>query len=385
LIRILNIVGARPQIIKAAAISRTIKNNFADKIEDIILHTGQHYDLKMSEVFFNEMEIHSPRYNLNIGSNSHGKQTAAMISGLEELMGKEKPDYVLIYGDTNSTLAAAIVASKMQLPIAHIEAGMRSFNKSMPEEINRIMSDHVSSILFAPTTTGILNLKKEGFSLENKMPFTMDNPGVFHCGDIMFDNALYYKNISNSYTDILKTNKLTSKNYALVTLHRPVNTDIHERLNDIFEALNEISLRKGIIMLVPLHPRTKKILEKSLKRSLYSSINSNINFIITEPASYLEMVVLESNAFLIITDSGGVQKEAYFYHCPSIILRAETEWVELVECGAAKLVDANKQMILDAYDHFEKLETLNFPEIFGNGDAANFICNILIKNQSVSK
>jgi UDP-GlcNAc3NAcA epimerase len=380
LIRIFNIVGARPQIIKAAALSRKIKFNYSQEIEDIILHTGQHYDIKMSEVFFKEMDIPNPRYNLNIGSASHGKQTAAMISDLEVVLEREKPDYIVIYGDTNSTLAAAIVGSKMNIPIVHIEAGMRSFNKLMPEEVNRILSDHVSTLLFTPTKTGLNNLKNEGFNMNNNLPFNMDNPGIFHCGDIMYDNALFYKSITKSYTHFLNKSGITRNEYALVTLHRPINTDIKERLNEIFSALYEISVKKQMTLFLPLHPRTKKNLESLLEKSLYNSILSDKNFIIAEPVSFLEMIVLESNAAIIITDSGGVQKEAYFYKKPSIILRAETEWVELVDCGAAKLVDADKNKIMNAFDYYSNSKPLKYPDIFGNGDAAGFICDIMIKN-----
>lgn len=380
MIKVLNIVGARPQIIKAAAISRAIKAKFNNKIEDIILHTGQHYDPEMSDIFFTEMDIPSPKFNLNIGSASHGRQTSSMITGIEEVVEIVKPDYVLIYGDTNSTLAGAVVASKLHIPVAHVEAGMRSFNKLMPEEINRIMSDHVSTLLFSPTRTGISNLLREGFRLDNIKPYTMDNPGVFHCGDIMFDNALYYKEKARGKINLFQSFAVKPDDYILVTLHRPVNTDVPERLNNIFDALLEIVNSSGLSVVLPLHPRTEKVLENVLNKSLYKSIYSDPRFKITKPASYFEIIMLESNARVVLTDSGGVQKEAFFYNRPVIILRAETEWTELLESGAARLADASKNLIVDSFYYFKDYKAVGNPEIFGDGDAASFICNVLTEN-----
>lgn len=380
MIKVLNIIGARPQIIKAAAISRAIRSEYSAEIEEIILHTGQHYDHKMSDIFFSEMDIRIPKYNLGIGSGSHGQQTAQMISRIEEVIEKDNPDYVIIYGDTNSTLAGAIVASKLHIPLVHIESGMRSFNKSMPEEINRIMSDHVSTLLFCPTTTAINNLLKEGFQLNNTKPFTMDNPGVFHCGDIMYDNAIYYKEKAKQKINVFNCYGVNPNEYILVTLHRPINTDIPERLNNIFEALNEIIVTNNIAIVLPLHPRTEKFLEQSLNKSLLKAIRSNKLFKITKPASYFEIIELESNSKMVLTDSGGVQKEAFFYNKPVIILRAETEWTELVEIGAAKLADADKNLILDSFNHFKNYIMIENNNMFGDGYAANFICKVLTDN-----
>ena len=238
MIKIVTVVGARPQIIKAAALSRSIHTLFPDQISEYIVHTGQHYDANMSQVFFEEMGIPAPQKNLEIGSSSHGKQTALMLQGIEEVLSDQKPDYIVLYGDTNSTLAGAIAAVKMHIPIVHIEAVLRSFNKSMPEEINRIMCDHSSTLLFVPTLAGMSNLKKEGFNPDNKAPFSSDRPGIFHCGDIMFDNLVHFSQVAEEKTSILKDLNLDGKKFILCTIHRDNNTDIPERLNAIFSAMN---------------------------------------------------------------------------------------------------------------------------------------------------
>ncbi len=376
MIKIVTIIGARPQIIKAAALSRAIKNNFSDKIKEVIVHTGQHYDENMSQVFFDELGIPTPDYNLGVGSGAHGVQTAKMIEGIEEILLKEKPDYLVVYGDTNSTLAGAIAASKIHIPIAHIEAGLRSFNKAMPEEINRICCDHCSTMLFSPTTTGYKNLINEGFSPNNKKPFTIDNPGIYHCGDVMYDNSMYFAKMA-------KDERLKTKgNYILCTIHRNNNTDEPERLKSIVKALIKISEEKEII--IPLHPRTKKLLDVNLDLETYNTLISNDRIHITEPASFLEMIRLEKDADLVITDSGGVQKEAYFFKKPCIIIRSETEWKEIVEVGAALIADADENNIIEAYYHFKDNKEIEFPEIFGDGKAAEFICKELINNKTRS-
>ena len=378
-IKIVTIIGARPQIIKTAALSRAVKNNFSEKITEVIVHTGQHYDANMSDVFFEEMEIPQPDYYLNIGSASHGKQTAAMIEKIEVVLLKEKPDLVILYGDTNSTLAGSIAASKINIPIVHIEAGLRSFNKSMPEEINRIVCDHTSTLLFTPTRTGLNNLIKEGFKPHNSPPYTPDNPGIFHCGDIMYDNSLYYASIAEKRTKILEKNSIRNKEFILCTIHRDNNTDNTDRLNAIFEALNEIASENETQIILPLHPRTSKILEQTLANELYESVNNNPFLKIIAPASYLEIITLEKNCKMTITDSGGIQKESYFFHKPCIILRPETEWIEIVQNKAAIIADANKKNILNAYRHFEMANDLSFPPVFGDGHAAEFICEKILK------
>ena len=373
MIKIITIIGARPQIIKAAALSRAIKENFSNEINEVIVHTGQHYDENMSQVFFDELEIPTPNYNLGVGSGSHGVQTSKMIEGIEEILIKEKPDYLIVYGDTNSTLAGAIAASKIHIPIVHIEAGLRSYNKAMPEEINRICCDHCSTMLFSPTATGYNNLIKEGFNPDNKKPYTIDNPGIYHCGDVMYDNSLHFAEIANDKR--LKT----KGNYILCTIHRNNNTDEPERLSSIVKALLKLSEEKEIV--IPLHPRTKKLLDVNLSSDIYNKLINNERIHIIPPASFLEMIRLEKNADLVITDSGGVQKEAFFFKKPCIIIRSETEWKEIVECGAAIIADANEEKIIDSYYQFIQKENQEYPEYFGDGKAAFFICNELINNK----
>jgi len=379
MLKILNIIGARPQIIKAAAISRAIKNHFSNQIEDIIVHTGQHYDENMSEVFFTEMGIPSPKYNLNVGSASHGVQTAEMLKGIESIIFTEKPNVVLVYGDTNSTLAAAVAAAKLHVPVAHVEAGLRSFNKSMPEEINRITCDHASTLLFSPTETGIKNLVREGFKIDAKMPYNIDNPGVFHCGDVMYDNSLYFSEISATKSNVMVKYKLEKNNFVLATIHRDNNTDEPVRLKQIFEAILDISCKYSISFFIPLHPRTSNILKKNIGNDLYDLIISNNDIILAPPVSFFDMLQLESNAKIIMTDSGGVQKEAYFFKKPCIILRSETEWVEIVKNGNAVICDADINRIIEACKLFYSKPDMEYLQIFGDGKASEFICSKLIE------
>lgn len=534
-LKILTVVGARPQIIKAAAISRAVKMSFAGRISEKILHTGQHYDTNMSEVFFSELGIPAPDYNLNVGSGMHGSQTALMISGIEKVLLAEKPDLLILFGDTNSTLAGAVAASKLHVPVAHIEAGLRSFNKSMPEEINRIMCDHASTWLFVPTLAGLKNLKREGFAVADSMfaekiiekenqdantsslsgvnveilpklisvnticnktekstrnstenlnanptenptailngnqienstqnsseilignptenltgnpignsipsnsaasedlqcdfkdlnvnvyqSITIDNPGVYHTGDVMYDNSLFFSDVAEeraplngilrkvfedayrrpSAVDRASEWHLKKGEYILATIHRDNNTDNPERLNAIFKALADIAEgvagKEGITVVVPLHPRTEKMLEKILDPVLYErvvklrdridsgdflngTLSDNPGIILLPPASFFEMISLEKGARMVITDSGGVQKEAFFFRRPCLILRHETEWVEIVECGAAKLVDADYNSIIDGYFEFLRKKVV-YPEIFGDGRAAEKILSII--------
>ena len=318
--KILTVIGARPQIIKAAALSRAINNGFSDRIEEKILHTGQHYDANMSAVFFDEMGIPHPHFNLNTGSGKHGVQTAKMIAGIEEVLENETFDAIVLYGDTNSTIAGAVAASKLHLPIVHIEAGLRSFNMAMPEEINRIVCDNLSTVLFAPTQTAVDNLRREGF-LSSKATFADGNRRhVFHSGDIMYDNSLYFARIADEKTDILRRLGFEDEKFVLATIHRDNNTDNPERLTAITEALLEITER-GYKIVLPLHPRTKKLLPQNLSEDDYRRITSNPDIMIIPPVSFFEIIVLERHASLIMTDSGGLQKEAYFFRKPCLILQ----------------------------------------------------------------
>lgn len=380
MIKIVTIIGARPQIIKAAALSRAIKQKFEGQIQEVIVHTGQHYDENMSQVFFDELGIPAPNYNLSVGSGSHGKQTAAMITGIEEILENEKPNAIVLYGDTNSTLAGGIAASKIHVPVVHIEAGLRSYSKAMPEEVNRIMCDHVSTLLFSPTKTGYDNLIKEGFNPNSTAPHTADNPKIYHCGDVMYDNSLHFSSIAEAKINVEAKYGVEKGNYILATIHRNNNTDEPKRLTDLFAALNQISLENKKAIVLPLHPRTAKLLDKNVDATVLQAVRSNDLFKITEPASFLEMTALEKNAFMVITDSGGVQKEAFYFNKPCIILRPETEWIELVNCGAAIIADANKEKIISAFNHFKANDKMEFPSFYGNGQAAEFICSELIKH-----
>lgn len=367
--KILTILGARPQFIKAGSVSRAIalhnskvvseeeiKIQNQKLITEIIVHTGQHYDANMSDIFFEEMQIPKPNYFLGIGGKSHGAMTGQMIEKIEEVVLKEKPDWIMVYGDTNSTLAGAIVASKLHIKLAHIEAGLRSFNIKMPEEVNRILTDRVSNILFCPTDTAIQNLKNEGYeNLDCK---------IVKSGDVMQDGAMFYKNLA------LKPNIEIKNSFILCTIHRAENTDDETRLRSIFEALNEIAKEKQVIL--PLHPRTKKILE-NLKLDI-----SNLTII--EPVGYLEMVWLIDNCDFVMTDSGGLQKEAYFFEKQCITLRDETEWVELVECGANTLVGADKEKIIKTYRNNAKFNKQNLKlDLYGGGKASKNIINELLE------
>lgn len=378
--KIVTIIGARPQIIKAAALSRAIKNNFKEKIQEVIVHTGQHYDENMSQVFFDELGIPAPDYNLNVGSGSHGRQTASMIIGIEEILLKEKPNAIVLFGDTNSTLAGGVAASKIHIPVIHIEAGLRSFNKSMPEEVNRIMCDHVSTLLFSPTKTGYDNLVREGFKSDTVPPYSADNPKIYHCGDVMYDNSLFFSNIAESKTDVLKKYNLQKEKFILATIHRNNNTDEPLRLNALFRALNKISIRDELDVILPLHPRTSKLLEINLNAEVLENVKKNPKFHIVPPASFLEMTALEKNCRLVMTDSGGVQKEAFYFEKPCVILRPETEWIELVECGAALIADADENKIWDSYQALVRKQGLHFPKFYGDGKAAEFICGEMLKH-----
>lgn len=358
--KVLTIIGARPQFIKAATVSRLIQQNNA--IEEVLVHTGQHYDKNMSDVFFSELEIPQSNYNLDIGSGMHGAQTGQMLAAIEEVLLQEKPDWVMIYGDTNSTIAGALAAVKLHIPIAHVEAGLRSYNRKMPEEINRLMSDHISTILFTPTQAADKNLAKEGISDQR----------VQNVGDVMYDAALYYGHKAEQHSEILKKLKLKSKSYALATIHRAENTDDTQRLHTIFKALCQLAETHTVVL--PLHPRTKHALQAE---KLLEQVSQSIHII--EPVGFLDMVMLEKHAQLIVTDSGGVQKEAFFHRVPCITLRDETEWVEVVDLGWNQIVppvnsDKIYRCCLATLDNHQACEG----NPYGNGDAAQKIVDTLL-------
>jgi len=359
MMKIMTIIGARPQFIKAAAVSRILKNY--DDMKEIIVHTGQHYDDNMSDVFFKELEIPEPDYYLGVGSGTHGVQTGRMLEKIEAVLMKENPDMVLIYGDTNSTLAGALAASKLHIPVAHIEAGLRAFNRKIPEEINRIVADHVSDLLFVPTKTAVDNLIREGIPEKR----------IHYVGDVMFDAAIFYGEKAEKQSKILKKLDLKTGEYILSTIHRAYNTDIAERLRAIFGGLSKIA--KDIAVVVPLHPRTKAAL---LKEGIYEKISKKIKII--EPVGYLDMVKLEKNSKLIVTDSGGVQKEAFFYKIPCVTLREETEWVELIDLGWNCLVPPYSEEFIEKGVR----KALNSPngleaQPYGDGKSSEKIVKIL--------
>lgn len=366
-VKLVSIVGARPQIIKAAAVSRAVaqcnKKCRGRTITEIILHTGQHYDRNMSHVLFKELDIAQPHYNLGVGSGSHAEQTGKMLHKIEAVLIKERPDCCLVYGDTNSTLAGALAAAKLHISVAHVEAGLRSFNRRMPEEINRVVTDHISELLFCPTQTSVDNLAKEGISA-----------GVHRVGDVMYDCILFYTRKTKPIEQkILERLRIQSKSYCLATVHRAENTDDGKRLSNIFEALNEIATKDCPVVL-PLHPRTIKHAHKhSLEFADWVKV--------IDPVSYLEMVALENNAGLILTDSGGVQKEAYWLSVPCITLRDETEWVETVESGWNILAGANKHRIINDVRHGHRRRDVAQKSVYGNGNAAHQICDILQRVQ----
>ena len=350
--KVVTVVGARPQFIKAAVVSRGIRDHYAGTIDEVLVHTGQHFDENMSRVFFEELDIPHPRYNLAISGGPHGAMTGRMLEAVENVLLAEKPDWLLVYGDTNSTLAGALAAAKLQIPVAHVEAGLRSFNMRMPEEINRILTDRVSSLLFCPTEAAVRNLTAEGLA-----------DGVFNVGDVMYDAALFYSERARQQSAILKTLRLRSRGFALATCHRAENTDDRNSLGEILSALAEVAGQLPVVF--PLHPRTHKLIgEYELSHHLECMI-------VTKPLSYLDMVALEQAARFILTDSGGVQKEAFFYGVPCITMREQTEWVETVDSGWNQLAGASSSSIVAAVaeimqGHREPVDL----SAYGSGQAA---------------
>ena len=344
-------VGARPQFIKCAPLSREIRKEY----QEILVHTGQHYDPDMSEIFFSELQIPTPDYNLGVGSATHGQQTGQMLMKIEKVLATERPDIVLVYGDTNSTLAGALAAAKLHIPLAHVEAGLRSYDRTMPEEINRVLTDHCSDLLFCPSQTAVSNLKREGLT-----------KGVYFTGDIMVDALLQNRDLANEKSTILKSLNLKKKNFLLLTVHRPSNTDNQKNLFNIIKALGE----SGYQVIFPVHPRTKKIL---IKTELVKRLPPNISLI--NPLSYLDMLQLLTNATKVLTDSGGVQKEAFILKVPCVTLRENTEWIETLQDGWNILVGANCTEILQAIFKSNPLKLIGYP--YGNGNAREKMMEIL--------
>lgn len=349
--KILTIVGARPQFVKCAPLSRILRQ----KHDEILVHTGQHYDSNMSDVFFRELEIPEPDYNLGIGSGFHGEQTGRMLAEIEKLILKEKPDLVLVYGDTNSTLAGALAAAKLHVKIAHVEAGLRSFDRTMPEELNRVLTDHISDLLFCPTDTAVNNLKNEGIV-----------SGVCNVGDVMVDALNYNSKLALKKSAILDDLNLKTGEYMVATVHRPVNTDSCENLSSIVSAFCDC----GVPVVFPVHPRTEKYLKQF---DLWDGLCRNV--MVIQPAGYLDMLQLMANSRKILTDSGGVQKEAYMLHVPCITLRENTEWVETVAQGWNVLVGADLSRIKEAIGNFKGSDVRG--NVFGRGDAAEQITEII--------
>ncbi|MEH7484546.1 UDP-N-acetylglucosamine 2-epimerase (non-hydrolyzing) [Neobacillus drentensis] len=348
--KILTVLGARPQFIKAAPVSRVLR----EKHTELIIHTGQHYDNNMSDIFFEELNIPKPDYLLGVGSGNHGKQTGEMLQKIEEIVLKEEPDYLLVYGDTNSTLAGALVAAKLHVPVIHIEAGLRSFNKLMPEEINRIMTDHVSEYLFCPTDTAVANLKNENITRN-----------VYNIGDVMYDAVLYNRELAEEKSDVLAVNGLEKKGFHLITIHRAENTDDLQNMKNILEAFSKIDTVK----VWPMHPRTKN------KLASYGLELKDIpNLRVIDPVGYLDMLTLEANAQKIITDSGGVQKEAYFMKVPCVTIREQTEWVETLEEDANILAGTSVEKILAG---IKKEVTPSYRELFGDGKASQKLVELI--------
>ena len=362
--KIITIVGARPQFIKAAPVSKAIRNhNEKEKdprITEVLVHTGQHYDHGMSQIFFDELDISEPDLNLGVGSGNHGWQTGQMLVRIEEVLLEEKPDFVVVYGDTNSTLAGALAAVKLHIPVAHVEAGLRSFNREMPEEHNRVVADHCSDLLFCPTQTAVDNLAREGIT-----------NGVHLVGDTMYDAVLQFSSIARKHSNILEDLALEPKTYLLTTIHRPYNTDNQDNLRNIFQAFAEI----GEAIVFPAHPRTTKKIDALKSAFAQEVVPGNTKMI--DPVGYLDMLVLEENARLILTDSGGMQKEAYFFGVPCITLRPETEWVETVEAGWNVVAGADTSAIVDGYHKAINSPPTNRPNLYGDGRASERIVSRL--------
>ncbi|MDH7513626.1 MAG: UDP-N-acetylglucosamine 2-epimerase (non-hydrolyzing) [Clostridiales bacterium] len=365
--KVVSIIGARPQFIKAAMISRAIEShnllNKKRKINHIVVHTGQHYDYAMSQAFFDQLTLPAPHYHLGVGSGLHGWMTGTMLTRIEAVLMEARPDWVLVYGDTNTTLAGALTAVKLQIPIAHVESGLRSYNRRMPEEINRVLTDRISDLLFCPTRNSVENLRKEGIEL-----------GVYNTGDVMLDAFLAYSQLALRKSRILFRYRLLPGCYSLATVHRQENTDDRTKLIHILEAFSQIAKKENPLM-VPLHPRTLKAIKKE---RLDLSANSYLRLI--SPLNYLDMLALLSQAKVILTDSGGLQKEAFFAGVPCVTLRNETEWVETVQAGWNRLSGTEPKMIVRAFHQARRPDSWKRGRFFGDGKASERIIDLLVEN-----
>lgn len=364
MLKIITVLGARPQFIKAAAVSRIINTSYLGLIKEIIVHTGQHYDSNMSKIFFDELEIPNPNYNLAISGGSHGSMTGRMLEAIEKVLKDEKPDWLMVYGDTNSTLSAALAAVKLHIPVAHVEAGLRSFNKKMPEEINRIICDRISSLHLCPTDISVANLAAEGIS-----------DSVYNVGDVMYDSTLYFQNISKKKSRIFDELNLSVGSFILSTCHRAENTDDPKRLTEIISSLRELA--KKIRVIFPLHPRTRK------KIHAYGLSTDLVGVTVVDPLSFFDMLSLIQGAKLILTDSGGIQKEAFFCKVPCLTMRDESEWTETISLGVNVLVGADKSRIIE---NFKKLQSgswvCNFTTMpYGKGNASRKVVQKLFNRK----
>jgi len=362
--KIVTVIGARPQFIKAFPVSRAIERHNSEashqEIIEVLLHTGQHYDYNMSQIFFDQLNIPRPQYHLDIQSGRHGEMTGAMLSKIESVLLQEEPDWVMVYGDTNSTLAGGLAASKLRIPVIHVEAGLRSFNRRMPEEINRVLTDHISTILFCPTDAAVTNLNNEGIV-----------EGVLKVGDVMYDAFLFFKDLAVTNSSILFEMGLKARSYCLATVHRQENTDDIDNLQNIFAAFEQIA-GSDCPLICPVHPRTRKALEEAgIARS-----NGHVRLI--PPLGYLDMIALESNARVILTDSGGVQKEAYFCRVPCVTLREETEWIETIESGWNQLGGTECRRIREAFERALYFPCSQHSGFYGGGQASRVILNHVI-------
>lgn len=377
MIRILTVIGARPQIIKAAALSRAVQKHNAecaaeDRVQEVLLHTGQHYDENMSQVFFRELGIPEPDINLHVGSGTHGAQTARMTEGIEKVLMEQSFNGVVLYGDTNSTLAGAVAASKLDVPVFHVEAGLRSWNRSMPEEVNRIVCDELSNILFAPTQTAVDNLTAAGYAASKARFPNGKGQEVVKCGDVMYDNSMYFSGVAEEKSDIIERMGLKNRAFVLATIHRPANTDHEDNLRSILRALSDIAEENRIPVVLPLHPRTRARMVGMKDLPLSGRLT------IADPASFFEIIRLEKHARVVMTDSGGVQKEAFFFGTPCVILRPETEWTEIVEAGAGILAGADYGCIVSAYNTLSH-KNVKFPPLFGDAHAAEHLLEKILE------